>query len=140
MLIHQYVHCPNPDCDFQRKPILLPDSNPQQTVLDQGDWPIDGTALYVACPGCRLVSVHYGANLADFPPSAQYDFRGDKVWWRITTRCGMEDCTTPSEFHVLMETGAQGEMWIDINDKFQIGFWSGVSTCGHALGIPHNFY
>jgi len=140
MPTHQYVHCPDLECDFHRKPILLPDSSPQQIDLDLKGWPIDGTQLYVACPGCRLVSVHYTANILDFSPTAQYEFRRGKVWWRITTRCAMENCTTLSKFHVLMEKAAESNMWNAINDKFQIGFWRGATACGHPFGVPHDFY
>lgn len=140
MPIHQYVHCPNAECEFHLRPILLPDSNPPQTDLGQASWSMDGTELYIACPGCRQVSVHYEANAFDFLPEAQSDFRKDKVWLRITYLCAVPLCTTPTEFYVLTEMTAITNIWNRINDKFQIGYWNGVTACGHKIQKPHNFH
>lgn len=140
MAIHQYVHCPNAKCEFHLRPILLPDSNLPQTDPGQASWPMDGTELYIACPGCRQVSLHCEANASDFPPEAQSDFRKDRVWLRITYVCAVPRCTTLSEFHVLAGMAAQANMWNGINEKFRLGFWKGATMCGHPIGVPHNFY
>lgn len=139
MSILHYVRCPDSACRFHGKPILLPASIPPQTDSDPQGWPIDKSVLFVACPHCTLVSAHYRADLADFPQAAQDEFRRDRVWWRITTQCGAENCTTPLEFHVLMEEDRQSRMHADIGDKFSIGLWKGATPCGHPFQASHNF-
>ncbi len=140
MSILRYVHCSDSACPFHGKPILLPASSPQQKDSDPQGWPTDESVLFVACPQCRLVSAHYHADLADFPQDAQDKFRRGRVWWRITTQCGAENCTTLLEFHVLMEEDGQSRMWSDISGKFRAGFWKGATPCGHPLQASDNLH
>jgi len=138
MPLCHYVNCPNEDCDLHQKPILLPPSSPPRPDDDLEGWPTDETHLYVACPSCRLVSVHCSAHVDDFLPESQSEFRKDRVWLRIRFVCGVEDCKTLSEFHALMARALQQKLWREIYEKFQIGYWKGATVCHHPIQPPRD--
>jgi hypothetical protein len=72
------------------------------TLRRPGWWPNDADWLYVACPGCRLISPHIGYTPQHFQ-DAQSVPHGDKSWLCKSLRCAAEGCRIPVQFHEPME-------------------------------------
>jgi hypothetical protein len=130
------VYCPNNECEFHQKPILLPASTLPQTVDDPKGWPEDGTYLYLACPACRRVSAHFHGEPIDLPEASQSEFRKDTDWLRVNYVCGVEHCKSPAEFRVLVRKGEDKSIRSELLDKLRLGHWTGNLPCGHPI-VPH---
>lgn len=133
MQFDRYLGCPNEDCQFHEGYIWLPPSSPTQTDDDPASWPGDGTYLFVACPGCRLVSSHCYAGAGDRSPSSQTSPQIDEVWIRVSFLCEQENCKTPAEFHVLVAKAEDKQIRKGLIAKLQVGHWTGTMPCGHEL-------
>jgi hypothetical protein len=125
MPLYFCVVCPEYLCPRRHVPIPLRESTPQRRELDQDEWPNDGKKLYLACPDCNHVSVYNQAVLA----AVEIELR---EWLCIAYRCGLEDCNTPVEFHILTETTVQKT---DILSKLRSEYWTAVLPCGHPISI-----
>ncbi|SRR5260370_3563280 len=134
MPLDYYVNCPIESCKFHRAPIRLLVANPQQTIGDLAEWPEDGTFLYLACPECRRVFVHCHAYQDDFPEESH---NVEKAWLRISFRCAKENCRTPIEFHVLLETTVTQTTESELRTKLRTEHWTGVSPCDHPISTAN---
>jgi len=125
-----YVHCPNTECLTRERPIALLVANPEQTVDDPNAWPKDGSEKWIACPGCRHVSVHCRADLRDLPEDTHTKH---KEWICVTLVCGAEGCKTQSRFHVLMRKLEEKKLTDELNLRIHSGHWIGTLPCGHPF-------
>ena len=130
MPFDRYVNCPNLECSFHSAPIRLLIARPEQIADDPKTWPADDTYLYLACPECRLVSVHCHAYVVDFPQDARSE---RKEWIRVSFLCAEEGCNSPAEFHVLTEKDEDKNITSQVTAKLRAGSWRGELPCGHPI-------
>jgi hypothetical protein len=138
MPVQLCVYCPNEGCDFYHEPIRLVFANMERTVDGAASWPEDGTKLYIACPGCRCLTVHSKADLCDFPESDETVVSRGQVWIRITVMCSSQGCDTPAAFHVLLNQASNNQLAAELQNKLATRHWSGILPCGHPIAAIPN--
>jgi hypothetical protein len=93
-------------------------------------WPMNDTELYLACPGCNVVSVHLYADVDDCPEDAR---KRHEAWIRISFRCAIENCGTPVEFHALRNTQVLRDTEFQLRERLRTEPWTGASPCEHPI-------
>ncbi len=129
-----YVLCQNPGCPSPEEPIPLLIANVEQGSNDPKAWPNDGSVRHLACPACRLVSVHFQADRC---------FRSERsrntpeAWIGITLVCGEENPPrSPFRFLALVRKLGRKAVSDEVEQKVRTGYWLGtLPTCGHPFSM-----
>jgi hypothetical protein len=134
MTLWPCLYCVSGKCIQKHKPIPLPFAMPPQPISHPELWPNGRNWLYVACPECRQVSAHSHWVPVYFPDVRSRP-HANKLWLRISLLCGVEDCNTPVQFHVLVAptiTETTESKW---REKLRSGYWTRACPCGHPTSI-----
>src|SRR5260370_3071542 len=126
-----FVCCTSENC---LTPMLLYVAKPLQPVLDPDWWPHGKNWVYVACPECKLVYAYIGLESLQ----NQNTLPVDKLWLRISFRCAVEDCKTPVQFHVLINSTVTEESENEWREKLRTGYWRCACPSGHPSAIVEN--
>jgi hypothetical protein len=127
------VRCPHPNCEFYQRPFQLLVASAESVADSLASWTEQKTEFYLACPGCRRVSVHRRAEVHDFHEDNLAATYKGKVWIRVALLCGAEGCNSPADLHVLLNQASNNQLASELQKKLAAKHWTGFLPCGHAI-------